>query len=395
MSSSAVVSDERGVVASDARGDGAVSAAPGLVDLAGSDGGIGGGIGGGMGGGGGLTPDDLAELMSAFNDVTTKLRRSHDVLQREVARLNRELRTANEQVERSRRLAALGEMAAGIAHEVRNPLGAIRLNAEMLREDLSVIAGGEGGMDLVRRIIDATRGLDGVVCDVLHFARDVRVRPVLCEADELLESAWQEAWAAVGPMGSGVEVALRPGGVGVCCDHTLMHRALVNVMRNAIEAVCENAKRGNGGGGGEGGTGVRKVVEVRALRRVVRERRSGAAVEVVVLRVQDTGPGIAAGVRDRMFNPFFTTREHGTGLGLAIVHRIVDAHGGRVSVRNRKSGGAVVDLILPAVSAAAEGSDGDSDFVNGGGGSCGVGGADSVLTTSAAADDGRRVMEAV
>ncbi len=84
-----------------------------------------------------LSVQDLAELMSAVNEVTGKLQKSHDVLRAEVARLNLELREANAQLERSRRLAALGEMAAGISHEVRNPLGSIRLYARMLEQDLS------------------------------------------------------------------------------------------------------------------------------------------------------------------------------------------------------------------------------------------------------------------
>src|SRR5687767_8545993 len=84
-----------------------------------------------------MTPAELAGLMSAFNEVTGRLQQTHETLQREVVRLRGELREANEQLERSRRLAALGEMAAGIAHEVRNPLGSIGLYARMLEQDLS------------------------------------------------------------------------------------------------------------------------------------------------------------------------------------------------------------------------------------------------------------------
>src|SRR5262249_30890105 len=87
--------------------------------------------------GAGLDPADLAGLLAAFNDVTAKLQASHEQLRAEVSRLTRELGEANAQLERSRRLAALGEMAAGIAHEVRNPLGSIRLYARMLEEDLA------------------------------------------------------------------------------------------------------------------------------------------------------------------------------------------------------------------------------------------------------------------
>ncbi len=86
---------------------------------------------------GALSAQDLGELIAAFNDVTARLQNSHEKLHGEVARLTRELADANAQIERSQRLAALGEMAAGIAHEVRNPLGSIRLYARMLEQDLA------------------------------------------------------------------------------------------------------------------------------------------------------------------------------------------------------------------------------------------------------------------
>ena len=105
----------------------------------------------------------------------------------------------------------------------------------------------------------------------------------------------------------------------VVCDPTLMHRALVNIVRNGIEAMRD------GGGRWE----LRVGVERRWL-----PDPSGAARSYTALIVRDGGPGIPSGVMERMFNPFFTTRATGTGLGLAIVHRIMDAHAGRVLVRN-------------------------------------------------------------
>jgi signal transduction histidine kinase len=110
-------------------------------------------------------------------------------------------------------------------------------------------------------------------------------------------------------------------GVVVRCDAELTHRALTNLVRNAIEAMSES-----GVSGGE------RRVELAAL------RRSGRGRIEVALAVRDTGPGIAATALDRMFNPFFTTRAAGTGLGLAIVHRIMDAHGGRVEAGNNGPG---------------------------------------------------------
>jgi signal transduction histidine kinase len=118
----------------------------------------------------------------------------------------------------------------------------------------------------------------------------------------------------------------------------------VNVTRNAIQAMREQ------GGSGE----LRLDVAVRTL-----PDAAGVSCRYAALIVRDSGPGVPAGVMERMFNPFFTTRATGTGLGLAIVHRIMDAHGGRVLVRNAeksgKVGGAIVELLLPDGPAQANG----------------------------------------
>lgn len=284
-----------------------------------------------------MSPRDLQELLGAFNDVTVRLQSAHEVLQGEVRRLRAELREANEQLERSRRLAALGEMAAGIAHEVRNPLGSIRLYGRMLEEDLDA-AGMDEQRAVAGKILTAVRGLDGVVTDVLAFAREMRLEVVEVAASELFERAVEEALAGEERRaGIRVERGDEAADRLVRCDPSLMHRALVNVVRNAVQAM-------DGGGGGKLST----AIATETLR-----WEDGRARPAVALRVMDTGPGIPAEALPRIFNPFFTTRAVGTGLGLAIVHRIVDAHGGRVGVRNAEGGGgAVVDLVLPEGSSA-------------------------------------------
>jgi signal transduction histidine kinase len=276
----------------------------------------------------GMSPDDLAQILGAFTEASAKLQTVHETLRAEVSRLKAELREANEALERSRRLAALGEMAAGISHEVRNPLGSIRLYARMLEEDL---ADRPSERATAGKILAAVRGLDAVVGDVLAFAKEMRLRPAELDAADLFDRAIDEC-----ADGAGVEVVRSPraSGVRLTGDESLLHRALVNVVQNAVQAVQSPENR----------SGVRRV-ELSA------ERRDGE----IVLRVADSGPGIPPEVRERIFNPFFTTRATGTGLGLAIVHRILDAHGGRVVVASgsgphAESGGlagAVVDLVVP------------------------------------------------
>ncbi|MCC6660102.1 MAG: hypothetical protein IT437_04370 [Phycisphaerales bacterium] len=274
-------------------------------------------------------PGDLADLMRAFNEVTGRLQATHESLRGEVAGLQRELRDANEQLARSRRLAALGEMAAGIAHEVRNPLSSIRLYARMLEQDL---AGRPAEAGTAAKIVQAVRGLDAVVGDVLIFARELRTRPVQIEARAAFARAID---ACTGETPRGVRVDHRDSGVALAADPALLHQALVNVVRNALEAMTEVPPPPGG-----------HVLTLDASCDAAR----GGRCACVTLTVTDTGPGVAPEVVDRMFNPFFTTRATGTGLGLAIVHRIVDAHGGWVSASGRTGGtaGAVFELSFPA-----------------------------------------------
>jgi len=237
-------------------------------------------------------------------------------------------------------------MAAGIAHEVRNPLGSIGLYAEMLREDLSERP---RERELASKITRAVRGLDAVVHDVLCFAREAPVRAEVVEATELFDAALA---ASVGPDDGSVRVvrADREHASRVRCDPRLAQRALVNVIRNALESMQEHSSTG----------GHRLTLDARRDWAVDAD---GRRREVLALVIQDTGPGIPSEVLDRMFNPFFTTRETGTGLGLAIVHRIVDAHGGRVVVRNGHDEadasptgtGATIELHFPMDSAPCTG----------------------------------------
>lgn len=294
-----------------------------------------------------ITPGDLAELIASFHDVTARLQGTHENLRAEVARLEEELREAHDQLKRAKQLAALGEMAAGIAHEVRNPLGSIRLYAGVLTQDL---ADRPAEQEVARKIAGAVSRLDAVVGDVLTFSRDVRVRAEEVDAADLMNEAADacaDLWASHGiavhrPARERAAVLLR-------CDPVLMHQALTNVLRNAAEAMAESADAG-------------RAVWLSAA------KRRAAGVEgrrrpMAVLSVRDSGKGIPGEALSRVFNPFFTTRHTGTGLGLAIVHRIIDAHGGRVAIENNTKPGATgapargvtVEFLLPrAADAPAE-----------------------------------------
>lgn len=259
--------------------------------------------------------DDLAQIIGAYNQVTENLRASHDALRAEVVRLQKELASTDAQLQRSRRLAALGEMAAGIAHEIRNPLGAIQLYAELVLQDLRDEATTDNTVETAGKIASAVKGLDAIVNDVLTFSREITPRSQWLDISEVFD----RAIAAVSA--PGVTIHRQANDLSVYADGMLINQVMVNLLRNAVEAA------------GPSGT-------------ITMSARSDADHDgQVILTVRDTGPGIDDEAIDRIFNPFFTTRNTGTGLGLAIVHRIIDAHNGAITVHN--DGGAVFETRLP------------------------------------------------
>lgn len=293
---------------------------------------------------------DLAELMVRFTEVSTRLQGTHEQLRAEVARLTRELTVAHEALERSRRAAALGEMAAGIAHEVRNPLASIRLYAALLEEDLREQS---KPRETARKIRAAASGLERIVVDVLSFARGVRVHAEPVHAGSVIADVLEAVRRESPELFAGVLVQERravgdPRSV-LLGEPGLVRQALANVVRNALQAMQDIAPGG------------RRMLTVGwSLRRMPGPRVRGVGgANAVALLVSDTGPGFAREALDRLFTPFFTTRAAGTGLGLAMVNRIVEAHAGSVRIKSwpRSAGpgtpdaapvvGATVELLFP------------------------------------------------
>lgn len=298
-------------------------------------------------------PEGFEAIIAEFTRSAAELQETHEVLHDEVASLRRELSDARDRLARSQQLASLGEMAAGIAHEIRNPLGSIRLYAEALVEDLD---DRNDERTLAEKIVRAVTGLDEIVRDVLRFSRDHRPDPRPARLGAIAGEAVDRCDGLLAQ--HGVEIVrdslvdagrglLRPGPAGDAddadateLDAVLVGQAVGNVVRNAIEAVADLPEE-------------RRRIHVSVGRRPVRTP-DGDSADRLVLAVRDHGPGVPAEIRDRMFNPFFTTRATGTGLGLAIVHRIVDAHGGHVQVDDAPGGGACVSLCLPPSSTSPD-----------------------------------------
>ena len=273
---------------------------------------------------------ELSEILRRYNEVTERLKRSHEALSDEVQRLREELQVKNRELERRERLAALGQMAAGVAHEIRNPLGGIRLYVSLLQRDLT---GHPPSLELLRNLDSGVRNMESIVGDILAFAGDVEPRRRVVGLGEVVAGAREQLEPQLKEQGVLLEVSSSVHDFELNCDPRQVERALMNILLNA----CEATDRGG------------RITIRAAVAQGEDSPGHGAHCEVYV---EDTGAGIDPNALDRLFNPFFTTKDTGTGLGLAIVHRIAEANGGAVRAANRPEGGAVIVLSLPLATGA-------------------------------------------
>jgi len=272
--------------------------------------------------------EDLHELLQMYNTVTQRLQVSHERLEGEVVRLREQLEQKNKELELKKRLAALGEMAAGIAHEIRNPLGGIQLYASTL---LSEVSDRPAAADLVRKISSGVKGLNTLVSDMLAFTRDLQLTKNEESLQEIVLGALELAAPTLLEQDVTVRVHGSVEGKNVSLDRRLIGRVILNLILNAAEAI------------GEAGVHPGKI-EIRATQITVKN-----APPQTELLIEDNGPGIPQENLERIFDPFFTTKHTGTGLGLAIVHRIIEAHGGQITAENRSlpETGARFRMTLP------------------------------------------------
>jgi signal transduction histidine kinase len=233
--------------------------------------------------------------------------------------LREELSEKNRLLERRNRLAALGEMAAGMAHEIRNPLGGIQLYASLLLKDVS---DRPASAQLVEKISAGVKRLELLVSQVLHFTREINVNIVEMDLAEVVTQAVE--LASYKSDEKQIELRVQgPSSLSVMADPVMIGQALLNLLLNAVEAMDRSGK-----------------VEVR-----FNAPRDGSDARQFHLTVQDQGGGIPAHILDRIFNPFFTTKDSGTGLGLSIVHRVVEAHDGTI-VASNSDGGARFEIRI-------------------------------------------------
>src|SRR5271155_5427552 len=235
-----------------------------------------------------------------------------------LAETNRKLEQAQEDARRSERLAALGQMSAGLAHEIRNPLGVIKGSAEMLHQKL-----GESNplaSELAGYISSETNRLSALVTRFLDFARPLQAELAPQDITAVLDRALHSVSLSLTRKDEDLVRVERSYELNlplVPLDESLGEQAFVNLIQNAYDAM-------SGGGG--------------TLRLTAARANSANRVGVEV-RVEDTGPGIPAELREQIFNPFVTTKKTGVGLGLSIVSTIIDGHHGVIRVETNKESG--------------------------------------------------------
>jgi signal transduction histidine kinase len=246
-----------------------------------------------------------------------------------------------QQMKERDRLAALGEMAAGLAHEIRNPLAAIQGAIQLLVPEGGDGRGPRGGepdpeqaREFLGIIADEVRRLNGVVTQFLDYSRPARALLAPGDVNDILERTLKLLGGDI-PAAVELRVDLERPLPRVNCDPEQLRQVFLNLALNAVQAMPR---------GGRLDVSTRLARDELALWREA-PRRS----DTVEVRFRDSGPGVPAESREHIFVPFFTTKEKGTGLGLAICQRIVKAHGGTIGLRSATGEGAEFVISLPAL----------------------------------------------
>jgi signal transduction histidine kinase len=233
------------------------------------------------------------------------------------------------------RLASLGEMAAGIAHELKNPLAGIEVMAGLLRRQ---VPDSKDAQSLLADILSEAKLANAIVVEMLEFVRPVRLQVERTDVNDVLQQAVQLAETKATRGEARVTVEVAPALPMIDGDHHQLTQVFTNLVANAFDAL-----EGKG------------HVTISAFPSAIGDNPSfGGQVlppsPIVVVDVADDGPGIPAELSDKIFNPFFTTKLQGTGLGLAIVRKIIDAHDGLIDVSSSPQNGTRFRVTLPVSS---------------------------------------------
>ena len=234
------------------------------------------------------------------------------------------------------RLASLGEMAAGIAHELKNPLAGIEVMAGLLRRQ---VPDSKDAQSLLADILSEAKLANAIVVEMLEFVRPVRLQVERTDLTDVLQQSVTMAESKVPRRDVAVVTNVESGLPVIDGDHHQLSQVFTNLVANAFEALDGKGR-----------------ITISAMTASIEADPAFAGIHpptpAIVIEVADDGPGIPGDLTDRIFNPFFTTKVTGTGLGLAIVRKIVDAHDGRIDVSSTPDTGTKFRVTLPVSSAS-------------------------------------------
>ncbi|RME62281.1 MAG: sensor histidine kinase [Candidatus Dadabacteria bacterium] len=260
----------------------------------------------------------LKKAFKKFSEAGARLEAKYFDLQKEVNRLNALLSKKEKEVEQVKKLASVGKMAAVLAHEIRTPLGAMKLYLSLLEEKMSFKQDKETSQ-YVQGLKRGIKSLENLVCNILCFSGSKKLSLEPVRLDLLFKALIKE----LSSLYPGVSFKLSvKGDTYILGSREGLERAFLNIITNSIEAV-------------------KKEGEIKVI---IEEIKSKGQVKVVV---QDSGEGISEDIFDKIFDPFVSGKTKGTGLGLSIVQSVINQHGGEVSAKNLSPKGASIEVILP------------------------------------------------
>lgn len=252
---------------------------------------------------------DELDLLSTFSDyLSAALSRSLMAYQ---------LKEAEKAMAQSKKMAALGEYSAGIAHQIRNPLNVIAASAETLeKNDLNKST----KKDLTRYIQEESHKLNTLVNNFLNFAKPKNPRFHLEKIEEIIQSATNHV-IKISPKQIKFKTEMDPSLPHFSTDRQQMEQLLINILYNSVEASPPGA-----------------IVEISAHLQENKE---------LIIKIKDRGKGIPLHLQEKVFDPFFTTKEKGTGMGLSIAVKIIENLGGTISLNSKKEKGTIFNILLP------------------------------------------------
>jgi signal transduction histidine kinase len=255
------------------------------------------------------------------NEVNVLTHRVQSLIE-DVDRTHTKLKLSRGRLVQSEKLAMVGKLAAGVAHSIRNPLTSVKMRLFSLERTLDLSATQKEDFDVISEEI---RHIDNIVRNFLEFSRRPKLKVQKVSPSKAVDMALQLLRHRIESYGVDVELDRREQLPEIMADPEQLKEVFVNILVNACEALSDGG------------------------RIVIREEEgaTNSHDRAAVIRVSDNGRGIPESVQDKLFQPFFSTKEEGTGLGLSIAMRIVEDHGGLIGLESREGQGATFIITLP------------------------------------------------